>query len=69
MTRTPFRRSGMGVFGVPLILGALSALGLASALIGDGLLDVLSWLALGLPVAVMCFFAARRRPPQTVTRR
>jgi hypothetical protein len=59
----------MSVFGAPLILGALSALGLASALIGDGLLDVLSWLALGLPVAVVCFFAARRRPRQTATER
>jgi uncharacterized membrane protein YjfL (UPF0719 family) len=59
----------MSVFGTPLILGTLSAIGLASALIGDGLLDVLSWVALALPVAVVCFFAARRRPPQTTAGR
>jgi hypothetical protein len=41
------------VFGVPVILAALSAFGLLSALLGDGVWDVLSWFTLGIPVAVI----------------
>jgi hypothetical protein len=38
---------------MPLLLAALSAGGLVSALLGDGAWDVLSWLALGaLPVVI-----------------
>ncbi|MDB5974160.1 MAG: hypothetical protein JWR07_920 [Nevskia sp.] len=40
------------VFGMPLLLALLSLLGLVSALLGDGAWDALSWLALGIPVAV-----------------
>ncbi|RYH71035.1 MAG: hypothetical protein EON54_00740 [Alcaligenaceae bacterium] len=38
------------VFAVPLLLAALTAVGLVSALIGDGLWDALSWVTLGVPV-------------------
>ncbi len=47
----------------PLLLGVLTLSGLLSALVSDGWGDVWSWLALGLPVAVMAWFGwfARRR--------
>jgi hypothetical protein len=41
------------VFGPPLLLAVVSAIGLLSALLGDGIWDVLSWLALGTPIAVV----------------
>jgi hypothetical protein len=51
---TSVKSSGfLHVFGVPMLLGALSAIGLVSALLGDGVWDLLSWTALGAPVAVI----------------
>ncbi|CAG5072364.1 hypothetical protein DYBT9623_04129 [Dyadobacter sp. CECT 9623] len=38
------------VWGLPVIIGILSAIGLLSALTGDGFYDLLSWLTLGIPV-------------------
>jgi hypothetical protein len=43
-----FRR----LWGWPLLLGIVSAVGLASALVGDGAWDALSWACLGLPIVV-----------------
>jgi hypothetical protein len=45
----------------PAILAALSSFGLISALIGDGIWDGLSWIALAIPLAVMGWFASRGR--------
>lgn len=47
------------VFGVPLLLALVSAIGLLSALLGDDLWDVLSWVALATPVAVIIWCVAR----------
>jgi hypothetical protein len=47
------------VFGLPLLLGLLSAVGLLSALLGDGPWDALSWLGLGVPVAVILWYWIR----------
>lgn len=41
------------VFGMPAVLAIASAIGLLSALFGDGFWDWLSWVALGAPVAVI----------------
>ena len=49
-------RSGAGfrrIFGTPVLLGIVSLVGLLSALFADGLWDVLSWFALGAPLAVI----------------
>jgi hypothetical protein len=51
------------VFGIPLLLGLLSAVGLLSALLGDDLWDALSWLTLGLPLAVILWFWGRPDRP------
>lgn len=54
----------MRVFGpvwtAPILLGVLTVVGLASALVGDGIWDALSALALGAVVAVGGYFSLRR---------
>jgi hypothetical protein len=40
------------VWGIPVVIGILSAIGLISALAGDGFFDLLSWLSLGVPVFI-----------------
>lgn len=44
------------VFGRPMILALISMAGLIAALVGDGLLDVVSWIALGYIVAVTVWY-------------
>jgi len=44
------------VFAIPVLLGLLSSLGLLSALLGDEMWDALSWLALGVPCAVIAWY-------------
>jgi hypothetical protein len=51
--------SPLRVLSAPLALGVLSAVGLISALLGDGLWDVLSWFLLALPVAATIRYLAR----------
>lgn len=55
------RRGLWMIFRWPLLIGLLAALGLLSALLGDGLYDVVSWLALGLPLLVVAAVRAWRR--------
>ena len=45
----------------PLILAAMSATGLISALLADGWADVLAWFGLGLPVVVACVYVLRAK--------
>lgn len=54
--KLPLRR----VFGVPLVLAVASVIGLISALVGDDIWDVLSWLTLAVPVAVILWYWLRR---------
>lgn len=49
------------VWGIPVIIGICSALGLLSALTGDGFYDLLSWLTLGLPVVVTIWFLVKMK--------
>lgn len=44
------------VFLIPVLLAVVSLFGLLSALLGDGLFDALSWLALSVPVAVALWY-------------
>lgn len=53
----------MRLWGWPIALGAITAVGLVSALLADGLWDLVSWLALGLPVAMGFWYGLRRKPP------
>jgi hypothetical protein len=49
------------VFAAPLAIAILSTVGLISALAGDDIWDVLSWLTLAIPVAVILWYWLRRR--------
>jgi hypothetical protein len=40
----------------PIVLGIVSAIGITAALLGDGLWDVVSWVALAAPVLVCLYF-------------
>ena len=53
----------------PVALGLLTVTGLVTALVSDGWGDAWSWLALGVPVAVMARFSLSRarRPALTAT--
>lgn len=47
------------VWSMPVIIGVFSGIGLLSALTGDDIWDVISWLALGFPVLVSFWFLRR----------
>ena len=47
----------------PIALGVLSTSGLLTALVSDDLGDVWSWVGLGVPVAVIAWFAWRPQRP------
>jgi hypothetical protein len=53
------------VFGMPMLLALVSAIGLASALLGDGIWNVLSWVALDASVAVIVWHVVRPRGAAT----
>ncbi|UZK66381.1 hypothetical protein [Sphingomonas sp. M1-B02] len=42
-------------FAIPLLLAALSLFGLVSALLGNGLADLLSWITLTTPIAAVAW--------------
>ncbi|WP_397459706.1 hypothetical protein AB3464_13890 [Pseudomonas asplenii] len=51
------------VFILPLLIAVLTAAGLFTALLGDGLWDALSWLGLGIPTVIGLQALLRRRRP------
>lgn len=46
------RLSNYRIWAAPVLLGIISVVGLTSALLADGWWDALSWLLLGIPVAI-----------------
>ena len=62
MMRAP-RQTLLQIFAWPLVIGALSTIGLVSALVGDDIWDAVSWLTLLIPIVLYGFFTARRRQP------
>lgn len=59
----PRRQSLRQIFGIPMVLALLSTVGLVSALVGDGVWDVLSWLTLAVPIAIGAYCFAKPRGP------
>lgn len=55
------RRNLGAIFAVPLAIAVFSAVGLVSALTGDGWRDMLSWAALGVPVIAVGWAMKARR--------
>ena len=54
------RRKTIGqVFGIPLLMALLSAIGLVSALVGDGIWDSVSWVMLLFPI-LLCGYCLRQ---------
>ncbi|GGZ04834.1 hypothetical protein ACFFTM_02955 [Pseudoduganella plicata] len=51
----------MRLWGAPILLGVLTAIGLVAALLGDGLLDYVSAVALAIPVALGTWHSLRRQ--------
>jgi hypothetical protein len=49
------------VWTAPIFLGVLSSVGLIAALLSEGFGDYLAWLTLGIPVAVVLWYAPPRR--------
>ena len=58
------KREYWQVFRAPLALAVLSLVGLLSALLGDGLADLLSWCALGVVVGVALAYRAPSPAPE-----
>ncbi len=54
------RSSLRSVYGVPLLVGTVSAAGLIGALIGDGAADAAACAAVGAPLAVLAWVRRRR---------
>ncbi len=48
------------LWGAPIVLAVLGLVGLIAALIGDGVLDAVSYLLLAVPLAVIVWAIARR---------
>lgn len=55
------RRGLWMIFRWPLLLALLSLFGLLSALVGDELYDLLSWLSLGIPLLLLVVVGWRLR--------
>jgi hypothetical protein len=55
-------RTPTQIFAVPLLVAVVSIVGLASALVGDGWWDAVSWATLGVPILLYLIFIYRRRP-------
>ena len=53
------QRNAVRIWGAPAALALLTVVGLLSALFADGAADVVSWIALATPVAVVAWCAAR----------
>lgn len=49
------------MWGVPILIGIVTAVGLISALLGDDMWDVLSAAALAIPVVVAGWYGLTRR--------
>jgi hypothetical protein len=52
----------MHVFGKPILLALISMAGLVTALVGDGVWDVVSWITLGFIVAVTLWYVWFAKP-------
>ncbi len=58
---SPRRKSTGRAYVVPALLALASVIGLLSALIGDGVFDLISWLTLGGLAATIAWALATRR--------
>ncbi|MEP6503845.1 MAG: hypothetical protein ABJD97_10960 [Betaproteobacteria bacterium] len=57
MKATPFWR----LWGGPIAIAFVTAIGLVGGLVGDGAWDGLAWIGLGIPAGAVLWFGLRRR--------
>lgn len=55
LTKSPLRK----IYTLPTVIAVVSGVGLIFALLGDGVWDVMSWLAVGLPLGVAAWVWSR----------
>jgi hypothetical protein len=60
MTALSRHKPTVQIFLIPAIIAVIIAFGLVSALLGDGVSDALSWLALLLPMVVIAYYWLRK---------
>jgi hypothetical protein len=53
--------ASLRLWGMPILLGILTTIGLVAALLGDGAWDAVSGVALGLPVLLGIWHSLRRQ--------
>jgi len=53
------KRPFLALWGMPILLGLLTTIGLLSALLGDGPWDIVSAVALGIPVLIGLRYSLR----------
>ena len=53
------------LWGGPIVMGVLTTTGLITALVSDTWGEWWSWVGLGIPVAVMCWYRRPRAPRPT----
>ncbi len=61
MSGRPPRKPFLRMWGAPIILALLTMIGLISALLGDGVWDDVSAVALGVPTIACAWYGLRRR--------
>lgn len=61
MNSKPVRQTAAQIFTIPTILAVLGGAGLIFALVGDGIWDGLSWLALSFPIVIFAICLWRGR--------
>ncbi|MCP3387409.1 hypothetical protein NLM27_01260 [Bradyrhizobium sp. CCGB12] len=55
------KRHSLGrIFLAPVVIAGVVAFGLISALLGDGIWDQASWIALAFPLVILAFYVRRR---------
>lgn len=57
-------RSFWHIWTIPLVLSVLSLIGLIAALVGDGFMDFVSWLTLGIPLVIIGWYVYRPQGPK-----
>lgn len=57
----PVRQTTAEIFTIPAVLALLGGAGLIFALVGDGIWDGLSWLALSVPIVIFAICLWRGR--------
>lgn len=68
-SRHPPAGPRLRLWGWPIAMGLLSGTGLGTALVSDTWGDWWSWIGLGVPMAVIAWFALRRTPGSPTKRK